>query len=558
MPAEEVLALLERWRHAGFARRAAVRMLMTPLKLSHFNDPELYRQVGCVFGVDRPVKLERPRYLERVIAASSLADGELVECDVVLVGSGAGGAVAAKELAERGVAVLLVEEGQYHQRDAFTGHAVEMQQKLYRDMGATMALGNAAIPIPLGRAVGGTTVINSGTCYRTPDAVLAAWGREHGLHELAPEHMAPHFERVEAVLGVAPADKRYLGGVADVIARGCEALGYAHRPLLRNAPDCDGKGVCCFGCPTDAKRSTNVSYVPLALEAGAMLMTGAKVDRILTDGDRAIGVSVRTDAGRVVVRARSVVIACGALLTPVLLEQNHLGSSSGQLGRNLSIHPAVAAMALFDEHLGAASAIPQGYAIEEFRGEGLLFEGVFAPLDVGAATVQLLGPRLIELLEAYDRAACFGFMIADTSRGRVRPGPGGRPLVSYVMNDNDVARIKRGIEILARVYFAAGAKVVLPLVHGFDELSGEADLERFRRARLSARDLDLSAYHPLSTARMGRDPRSSVVDANHQVHDCRDLYVMDGSALPSSPEVNPQLSIMALATRAALRLAERL
>ncbi|MDB4969388.1 MAG: hypothetical protein JWN44_5077 [Myxococcales bacterium] len=556
LPTETVLSLLERWRSGDVARRTVVRMLTAPLKIAHYNDPKMYEDVGCRFGA-LPTKPERPRWMqERVTPASQLDGDETIECEVVVIGTGAGGAVVAKELAERGHAVVLLEEGDYHTRSDFTGHATEMQRKLYRDMGATLSVGNAVIPIPLGRTVGGSTAINSGTCYRTPARVLSHWVSEFGLDDLSPEKMAPWFDRVESVLGVAPAEPRYLGGVARVIARGCDALGYAHQPLRRNAPECDGQGVCCFGCPSDAKRSTNVSYVPMALRAGATLFTGVRADRILVDRGRAVGVLAHGrgadgETRTLTVRANAVVVACGSLLTPLLLEGSGVGTSSGQLGRNLSIHPALAVMAMFDEKLDGGNAIPQGYAIEQFHDEGILFEGAFAPLDLAAASMTMLGPKFVELLEGYDRLACFGVMIEDVSRGRVRRGPGGRPLITYSLLDHDVARLKRAVEILSRVYFAAGASKVFPLVHGFDELSSVDDVERLRRARLKARDFEITAYHPLGTARMGRDPKKSVVGPDHQTHDTRGLYVADGSVVPSSPAVNPQVTIMALATRAA-------
>ena len=558
LPTETVLALLERWRAGDVARRTIVRMLTAPLKIAHYNDPKMYSDVGCRYG-SLPVRADqsgRPRWMERVTQASELDGDETLECDVVVVGTGAGGAVVARELAEQGHAVVLVEEGDYNTRADFNGQTADMQRKLYRDMGATLSVGNAVIPIPIGRTVGGTTAINSGTCYRTPERVLRHWVDELGLDELGPEKLAPYFERVEATLGVAPADAKYLGGVARVIARGCDALGYRHQPLRRNAPECDGQGVCCFGCPTDAKRSTNVSYVPLALKAGATLLTGLRVDRVMVDGGRAVGVIAHAraaDGGRrtVTVRARATVVSCGSLMTPLLLEASGIGTSSGQLGRNLSIHPALAVMALFDEKIDGGSAIPQGYAIEHFHDEGILFEGAFAPLDLAAASFTMIGPRFVELVEAYDRIACFGVMIEDVSRGRVRRGPGGRPLITYSLVEHDVARLKRAVEILGRVYFAAGARTVIPLVHGFDELASPADLERLRRAKLRARDFELSAYHPLGTARMGRDARTSVVGADHQVHDTPGCYVVDGSVVPTSPAVNPQVTIMTLATRAA-------
>jgi choline dehydrogenase-like flavoprotein len=269
----------------------------------------------------------------------------------------------------------------------------------------------------------------------------------------------------------------------------------------------------------------------------------------------------RTRTGRTVtIRARAVVVSCGTLMTPLLLDKNGLGGQSGELGGNLSIHPACGMIAEFAEDISPWKGIPQGYAIEEFHDEGLLFEGAYTPFEYTISLASHLGPRLIELAENFQHVATFGFMVEDTSRGRVRrvAGMGNRPVITYMLNDHDVARLKRGIDILARVFFAAGAKRVIPPVHGFQELRGEADLERFRHATVRASDLDLSAYHPLGTCRMGKDPDKSVVGADHQMHDCAGLYVVDGSAVPSSLGVNPQVTIMTLATRAAGILASRL
>lgn len=549
---DDRLAVLEAWRRGNVARRTALRVLLSPPKVAHFDDPEFFRALGCVYEFERPKTDERPRWVrERAHDAAELTEDLELECDVVVIGSGAGGAVVARELAELGRAVIVLEEGRYFDRRDFTGRSFEMQRLMYRNTGVTGSVGNVNIPIPVGKTVGGTTTVNSGTCYRVPERVLAKWRDELGLRELTPDALAPYYERVEQVIGVAQADARYLGGVARVIARGCDRLGYAHGPLRRNAPDCDGKGVCCFGCPTDAKRSTNVSYVPLALRAGAELFHGARAERVIVEGGRAVGVEARAPGGHTVrVRAGAVVVSCGALMTPVFLQQQGLCGSSGQLGRNLSIHPALAAFALFDEDISGFNAIPQGYAIEEFHDQGLLYEGGSTPLDVGMATVPFFGKRLVELAERFDRTAMFGFMIEDTSRGRVR-AVRGQPFITYMMNDHDVAQLKRGMEILARVFFAAGASRVLPLIHGFDELRGEADLARLRRANLRARDFEPTAFHPLGTARMGPSAQSSVVGPDHQAHDLSGLYIVDGAAIPSSLAVNPQLTIMALATRAA-------
>jgi len=550
------LALLDGWRRADPVRRLMLRALVSPLKAAHLDDPAVYKKLGCVY--DTRVKAEaKPAYMRDRVHE---LDGDLaLECDVVVVGTGAGGAVVGRELAEAGLAVVFVEEGRYFERSDFTGRPFEMQRKLYRRGGSTFSVGNTAIPIPLGQTVGGTTTVNSGTCYRTPDHVLDRWQHELGLSELGPAQMAPYFDRVEAVLGVAPAKSELLGGNGRVIARGCDALGIKrHGPLRRNAPDCDGQGVCCFGCPTDAKRSTNVSYVPLALRAGAELFARAKVTRVIVEGDRATGVVARGEDGHTLtVRARAVVIACGTIMTPLVLSQQGLGGGSGQLGRNLSIHPACGLLAEFDEQIMSWNGIPQGYAIDELHDEGILFEGAAVPLEMTMCLVQLIGPELVRLAESYDHVASFGFLVEDKSRGRVTTVMG-QPVIQYWLGERDVAHVKRGLDVLAQIMFAAGARRLHVPIAGFDVIDNPGELAELRRARVHAWDFDLSAYHPLGTARMGTDPASSVVGPDHQLHGVSGLYVVDGSVVPTSLGVNPQVTIMALATRAAEKIAAAL
>jgi choline dehydrogenase-like flavoprotein len=557
---EKRLALLEAWRQGDPIRRLMLRALVSPLKIAHFDDPALYKQLGCVYDIEKAKAEAKPAYMrDRVHRADELGGDLAVECDVVVVGTGAGGAVVGRELAEAGLAVVFVEEGHYFDRSQFNGRTFEMQQKLYRRAGSTFSVGNVGIPIPLGQTVGGTTTINSGTCYRTPDRILRHWQKDLGLAELSPDHMGTYFDRVEAVLGVEHARPELLGGNGRVIQRGCEAMGFTrHGPLKRNAPACDGQGVCCFGCPTDAKRSTNVSYIPLALRAGAELFAGAKMTRIIVDGGRARGIVATTANGHTLtVRARAVVVACGSVMTPIVLGAQGLGSRSGQLGKNLSIHPACGLLAELDEQILPWKGIPQGYSIEELHEEGILFEGAMVPIEMMMAATQLIGPDLIRLAESFDRVASFGFMVEDTSRGSVREVMG-QPVIQYWLQDKDVAHIKRGVDVLAQIFFAAGARRVYTPISGFDVLESEADLAKLRRAKIRSWDLDLSAYHPLGTARMGTDPSSSVINSDHEMHDTQGLFVVDGAAVPTALGVNPQITIMALATRAAEKIAAQL
>lgn len=575
LPLEQRMEVLRGFEQSrSHALRSLLRAVLTPLRFLHYDRPQMFEHVGCRYELPT-VRDEQPRWLAQVTNGREIEEDLELECEVLVIGTGAGGAAAAYELASRGHAVLMLEEGDYHRRSSFNGRPARAYRDLYRDHGLDMALGNVGIPVFAGRAVGGSTVINSGTCYRAPERTLASWREGMGLPaEFSSEGLSPYYERVERMLQVAPADPLHLGAIGPIIRRGAERLGYRHGPLPRNAPGCDGQGVCCFGCPTGAKRSTDVSYVPEALKRGAQLITAAHVTAIDVVAGRARGATARLGGAasgdgrapgasarrrpRLTVRAEAVVVAGGALMTPLLLRRSGACRTSRMLGKNLSIHPASKVMALFDDRIDQWNGIPQGYQIDHFAEEGLMFEGGSLPFDVAALGVPWTGRRYTELMERYPYLATFGFMIQDTSRGEVRLGPGGAPLVLYNLNQHDLAKMKRGVELLCEVFLAAGARRVLPLVAGCDEVNGLEDLERLRARKLRPGDFDMAAFHPLGTCRIGVDPRSSCVGPDHQAHDVAGLYVCDGSAIPSSLGVNPQMTIMAMSLRAAEIIGERL
>jgi choline dehydrogenase-like flavoprotein len=333
-----------------------------------------------------------------------------LDADVCVIGAGAGGAVAAAELAEGGARVVVLEQGSRHDPDDFTAQPMEMMARLYRDGGQTVTLGTPPIPLLLGRGLGGTTLVNSGTCFRTPAHVLERWRRECGL-ELDGGGLTPYFERVERALSVAEVTPELAGANAAVARRGAERLGWSHGYLRRNARGCVGSGVCAFGCPTSAKQHTGITYLPRAELAGATILTGADVQRIVVEGGRARGVQARLRApdgawsgdgggafgggalgereGRpgdsrvrgersweaLEVRAPRVVLAAGTIHTPPLLARNGLGAASGQLGRNLVLHPATAAFALMDEVVDMARGVPQSFYVDEFAADGSCSRG---------------------------------------------------------------------------------------------------------------------------------------------------------------------------------------
>jgi len=549
--------LLGAWSDASdVARRTLILALTAPLKVAYFDDEMIYRALGAPHRFHS--QPERPRYMERVTRAQDLTEDVELECDAVVVGTGAGGAVVAKELAQKGFAVLILEEGEFHQRSEFTGGLVESVTRFYRERGTIGSIGNTVVVLPMGRMVGGSTAINTGTCWRTPEWILNRWTKD-GL-PLTPDAMAPYFDRVWSDLGIARADWKYLGGAARVVARGCDALGYSHRPVDRNAPDCDGSGICDAGCPTDARRSTNVSYIPMALRAGAELFTGVRVESLVRDGGRIAGVVGRTARGKkITARARASVLACGTLMTPLLLEREGIHRRLSHVGKNLSVHPATIVSALFDEDIRGYNAIPQGYCVDELqRSHGVLMLGASAPIDVGASQFTFVGDKLVSTMERYDRIASMGVMVSDDSRGSVKPGPRGRPMIYYWVGKKERARLTKGIAAMTRIFLAAGAHEVYPAVHGHRIVGDARALSRLERADLSASDFTLMGFHPLGTARMATTPSRGVVDFDHQVFGHEGLFVADGSVVPSSVAVNPQVTIMAMSARAADRIAQKL
>ena len=490
----------------------------------------------------------------RLESGGSIRGERRLRVDACVIGSGAGGAVVAKELAEGGMRVAVLEEGEWWDTDAFTARPREMSTRLYRDAGQLTTVGNPPIVLPLGRAVGGTTVVNSGTCFRTPGAVLERWRRELGLEGMDEAALEPFFRRVERILNVAQVPPKLAGRNAEVVRRGVERLGWSGDFLYRNVRGCVGSGVCAFGCPTGAKQHVGIAYMPRAWAAGATTYTGARADRIEIRGGRARGVIARTaGGGRLHVACDHVVVACGAVHTPLLLGRNRLGGGSGQLGRNLAIHPATAVRALFDEVIDQWVGVPQSYYVDELAGEGIMLEGAAGPPDYLAMVLAARGAPHRELMLQARHIAQFGVMVSDTSRGEVRALPRGGRVIRYDLGPDDVARFKRGLEALCEIYWAAGAREVLAPVRGVPRLRA-GELEPLRAAEIRAGDLELMAFHPLGTARAGADPRRAVVDGDLGVHGVAGLHVADASAVPTSLGVNPQITIMTLATRLAFHL----
>lgn len=554
---EQRVEYLGAWHRTWWSpKRTIARFIEALITMNYYSLPEVAAECGYTPEFKKPTSL--PQYPYENLHSVPLEGSHEVSADVCIIGSGAGGAAAAGELAERGRSVVILEEGGLHTAEEYGRDMVSMIKALYRDGGVMTTFGWPSILVPLGCCVGGTTVINSGTCFRCPDHVLRRWEYEFGLSKWSPEKMAGPFEKVEKILGVELPKADTLSRNTEVFRRGLDALGLTGSLIPRNAPGCDGSGVCCFGCPAGAKKSVDLSYIPLALKNGAHLYAHCRAQRLVYDKGRARGVIASfihpgsgRRVGKLLVKARVIIVSCGTMHTPVFLKNSKLPDPSKSIGRNLTLHPAAKVIALFDEEIRAWDGIPQSYYMDALDAEGIRLEQIFTPPGFAASSLMFSGQAHSEAMSAYNRVAVFGLIVSDTSSGRIFSLPKNRAAVWYSINEYDLPKYLRGIAYLSQIFFAAGAKKIFPCIYRLNSITREEGVEKIYRAKIKPKDLDLQAFHPLGTCRMGADPREAALDPSGRLYGMDNVYVADGSIFPTSLGVNPQVTIMAAATKIA-------
>ena len=481
--------------------------------------------------------------------------GEGEECDVVVVGSGAGGAAAAAVLAEAGLDVIVLEAGQSYDRDSYPRDPLDAIASLYRDGGLTIAEGRPPIPVPVAKTVGGTTVINSGTCFRAPEEVLAHWRERYGIGWTGD--LAPDFAEAEEFLRVTPLDPERMGRNGQLAMEGAAAIGASGGPISRNAGNCVQCSACPYGCRIDAKRAMHVSYLPRAVAAGARLRAGVEVRRVLVENGRAAGVRclVTPPAGQdgglrpYTVRARkATIVAGGALGTPELLLRSGLGGK--QVGRNLHIHPACWVGARYEEEVRGWDGVMQSYYVDEWESQRVLLEATFTPLPFGGAWLLGSGREHQESILRFGNIASIGVQLGDESTGRVGTARDGSIRARYSLTDEDGSRLIFGIARAAEIHFAAGATEVYPNI-GRAAVLRPGDVAAFEATDFKPSELRLEAFHPMGTARIAADPREGVCAPDGSVNGVSALYVADASLFPTAVWVNPMMTIIAFAKRIA-------
>jgi choline dehydrogenase-like flavoprotein len=500
--------------------------------------------------------------------------GELsLECGAVVVGSGAGGATVAAELAEAGVDVIMLEEGGYHPTESFTAGTGRALRTLYRDGGGGMAIGRPSVLYAEGRCVGGSTVVNGGMSWRTPARVLQRWAEQEGLPAIGEQDLDPYFAAIESRLSVGEQDPETIGRDSELFRDAARARGWTVVPNRRNQLHCAGSNNCSSGCPTGAKQSMLLTSVPRALAAGARLFADVRVDRI-TLGRIAPGRMTRAGTGvtgvtghvvrpggqrgpALTVRARAVIVAGGAIQTPALLARSGLRTASGQLGRNLSVHPNAVVTAFFDEEVAGWQGVHQAFQVREFTGEGLLLSATNLTPSMLAGILPAYGAELGALMADYNRVVTAGPLVSDTGTGRIRHLPGLGPQVFYQLTERDAARVVLGVELTAQALFTAGAKRLLLPFEGAPLVRTPGELGRLLARPVPRRALQLFSIHLMGTARMSADPRRGVTGSFGEFGGVPGLIVADASLFPGPVGINPMETVIALAMRNARRLLER-
>ncbi|MCB9664598.1 MAG: GMC family oxidoreductase [Alphaproteobacteria bacterium] len=483
-------------------------------------------------------------------------------CDVCIVGSGAGGAVVAAGLAEAGLDVVILEEGSHLGRRDFTLHEGDAYPAMYQERGSR-ATADAGITILQGRSVGGSTTINWTTCFRTPERILAHWARHHGLDGL---DLDAHFAAVEARLSIAPWPVEPNANNSK-LREGAEALGWSWEVLRRNVNGCANSGYCGLGCPVDGKQGMGITYLPDALAAGARVLANVRVERLETAGGKVVAVHGRAmsagapvpDGPAIVVRPKVVVTACGAINGPALLLRSGL-DAGGLVGRRTFLHPVLGAVGWYPERVNPFWGAPQSVGSHEHIDRGPDRMGYFfeaAPMQpmLSAVALGLYGDELHELmrelphLSALIALAVDGLLPGDEG-GVVRLGGEGRPVLDYPIGPALQEAWREATVDLVRLHLAAGAELVgtphVPLML----IRTEAELDRVRQASYASGHVTGLSAHQMGGCAMGSDPARHVVDAEHRFRGVPNLFVVDGSVLPTALGVNPSETIYALAHRA--------
>src|SRR5215468_10889479 len=479
-----------------------------------------------------------------------------LSADVVVIGSGAGGAPVAAVLAESGRSVVVLEAGPRFETKDFTGDEGEMTARLWK-----AGLAGNSLTLYAGACVGGSTVINDAVCFRPPGRLLEVWQDYYGLPGLGAEAMEPYVNRVWEDIHAEPTGPDHTSRNAALLALGAQRLGWRASATPRSVRDCANLGLCNLGCPTGAKQSMLVTYVPRAEKAGAIVLACTRAERIRVEAGAVRGVeAVQLDPATgapgetITIDAPLVCVAAGVMETPALLLRSGI---PGVTGDGIAFHSSTHVMARFPEPVHGYYGPTMGYAVTEFStllgpsGPGVMIENTATHPIATAAAIPGFGAEHAARMAALPYLAKALVLVRDSARGQASADGS----IRFDHHPDDMARLRLGMHEAARAYLAAGAlEVWLPL-NGFPPVRRLRDLVPLGGFRLDASAFSLLyAVHLFGGAAMGR---RGACDQYGRCGGVAGLYVTDASSLPTNTGVNPQITIMANALRIASGIVTR-
>jgi choline dehydrogenase-like flavoprotein len=502
-------------------------------------------------------------------------DTSVIRADAIVIGSGAGGAVAAARLAEAGKQVVMLESGEFVPSDEFTELEGPMTTRLYAE-GGLRATDDLAVSMVQGATVGGSTTVNWMIMLRTPEHVLDEWTRRFGLDGMDAAAMAPVFARIEQEVHAkrVPDDAHSRNNA--LLMSGARTLGWKVESALINARGCVRSGFCGQGCRYDAKQGTQQTYIPRALAHGATLYADTRADRITVIAGsqpmptKRVTATIRAPhadapARTLTFEAPVVIVAGGAVETPLLLQRSGMGG--GGVGKYLRLHPTTAVIGAHADEVNGAAGIPLTAMCDEFirrdsNGYGFWLECPPLHPSIGSAALSGFGAGHAALMHRFANLASVIVLTRDgsdldASTGSVLLDRRGVARIQYALTPRDAANTASGIEAAARLQLAAGASEVHTLHHRPVVVRRVSDLDLIRSRPVDANRLTLFSAHVNGTARIGTDPATSGVTPAGERHGVRGVYVFDGSMLPTGVGVNPQETIMAMSSVLTERLLAR-
>ncbi|WP_221075474.1 GMC family oxidoreductase N-terminal domain-containing protein [Agarivorans aestuarii] len=511
---------------------------------------------------------------QHIDGASQQGEQEL-DCDVLIVGSGAGGGISAQVLSQAGLKVIVVDEGPLKSSQDFKLQERQAYPDLYQESAARKTK-DKAISIFQGRCVGGSTTVNWTTSLRTPEPTLQHWQQRWSFRELHSKSLAPYFQKAEQLLGISPWLNTNQNNA--LLAKGCEALNWPYQAIPRNVKQCWDLGYCGMGCPTNAKQSMLVTTIPAALNAGATLLSRFRVKALQFSNDAITGAQLqaldskqRANGAKVNIHARQVVLSAGAIGSPAVLLRSKVPDPYQLVGKRTFLHPSVMSGAVFEQAVNSHQGAPQSVYSDHFvwrdgsDGEcGYKLEVPPVHPILLATKISGFGQFHSDMMQQINHLQVTIALLRDgfneqSIGGQVQLRDDGSPVLDYPISDFVWRGARRALLSMAELQFAAGAKQVFPL-HEQSRLvsswpQAKTMIEQLPMQALATR---LASAHVMGGCAMGGDEQTSLVDEEGNYRWLDGLSVIDGSVFPTSLGANPQLSIYAMALRNAELLAKRL